>query len=103
MRWVIGFHFCIHPAGRRKSGLAGYTPWPMSGFTTWRDVGACRVRLASLTDGAFFQLFLTDEEQFDNLLLWKKLLRSCREKLWDGEMQGQWVQVWGCEEQLITD
>ncbi len=34
---------------------------------TWRDVGPCRVRLASLTDGAIFQTFLTDEEQFGNL------------------------------------
>ena len=32
----------------------------------WRDVGPCRVRLASLTGAALFQLFLTDEEQFAN-------------------------------------
>ncbi len=34
---------------------------------TRRDVGPCRVRLVSLTDGAIFLLFLTDEEQFANL------------------------------------
>ncbi len=35
---------------------------------------------------SIFRLFLTDEEQFANLQLWKNLLlRTCREKLWDGE------------------
>ena len=41
---------------------------------TWRDVGPCRVRLASLMVGAIFQLFLPDEEQFANLQLWKNVL-----------------------------
>lgn len=46
---------------------------------------------------SIFQLFLTDEEQFANLQLWKNLLlRTCREKVWDGEIEGQRVQVWGC-------
>ncbi len=61
-----------------------------------RGVGPCRVRLASLAGLGELQLFLTDEEQFANLRVWKNLLRTCREKLWDGEIEGQWVQVWRC-------
>ena len=47
---------------------------------TWRDVGPCRVRLASLADGADFQLFLTDDEQFANcILLWPTDNRNLRD------------------------
>ena len=64
--------------------------------TRWRDVGPCRVRLASLTDAAIFQLFLTDEERCGNLPLWKNLLlRACREKMWNGEIEEQRGRVGG--------
>ncbi len=58
---------------------------------TWREVRPCRVRLASLTDRADFPLFLTDEEQF--AVVEQPALRTCRERLWDGEIEGQRVQV----------
>ena len=44
---------------------------------------------------SIFQPFLTDEEQFANLQLWKNLLRMRGEKLWEGEITGQRVQTWG--------
>lgn len=60
----------------------------MSGRRTRRDVGTCRVRLASLTDGAIFQLFLPNEEQFVSLQVWKSLLlRACRENCWRGRLR----------------
>ncbi len=37
---------------------------------------------------SIFPLFLTDEEQFANLQLWKNLLRACWEKLKEGEIEG---------------
>ena len=50
----------------------------------------------ALTDGTFFRLFLTDEEQFANLQLGRNLLlRSCRETLWEGEIERRRVQVCG--------
>ncbi len=39
-----------------------------------------------------FGLFLTDEEQFANPQFWKNLLRACREKRWDGDVQAERVQ-----------
>lgn len=44
---------------------------------------------------SIFQLFLPDEVPIANRQPWKNLLRIYREKLWDGEIEGQWVQVWG--------
>lgn len=45
---------------------------------------------------SIFQLFLTDEERFANLPLWKNLLRVCREKIGEGKVACQRVQVWAC-------
>ncbi|PZS10902.1 MAG: DNA helicase, partial [Chloroflexi bacterium] len=43
-----------------------------------------------------FNLFSSDEETFANSQLWKKLLRKwCTVKVWEGERDGKWVEVWG--------
>ena len=45
---------------------------------------------------SIYQLFLTDDEQFANLQLWKNLLlRTCRETLWDGEIKRHRLQALG--------
>lgn len=56
--------------------------------------------MISVAVHSIFQLFLTDEGQVANLQLWKNLLlRTYRKKLWDEEIDGQRVQVWGCARQ----
>jgi hypothetical protein len=43
-----------------------------------------------------FSLFSPDDEVFANSQLWKNLLlRTCATRLWEGERQGRWVEVWG--------
>jgi hypothetical protein len=45
-----------------------------------------------------FRYFSSDEEQFANSQIWKNLLRrTCTEKLWEGEVEGHKVTVWGNE------
>jgi hypothetical protein len=45
---------------------------------------------------SIFSLFSTDEETFNNSLLWKNLLlRTCSTLLWEGERAGKRVAVWG--------
>jgi hypothetical protein len=67
------------------------------------SIRSARARLFKASH-SIFQLFLTDEEQFANLQLWKNLLlRTCRDKLWEGEMQGKRVQVWGCGTALASN
>ena len=42
-----------------------------------------------------FSLFSPDEETFPNSMLWKNLLiRTCTDRLWEGERQGRQVAVW---------
>ncbi len=52
-------------------------------------------KMILVTSRLIISLFLTDEEQLANLQVWQNLLRACREKLWDGKVEGQRVQVWG--------
>ncbi len=43
-----------------------------------------------------FNTFVTDEDLFENTLLWKRLLRrTCTVPLWSGERHGHTVEVWG--------
>jgi superfamily I DNA and/or RNA helicase len=43
-----------------------------------------------------FDTFVTDEDLFQNTLLWKRLLRrTCTIPLWSGERAGHHVKVWG--------
>lgn len=43
-----------------------------------------------------FNTFVTDEDLFQNTLLWKRLLRrTCTIDLWSGERHGHQVKVWG--------
>jgi hypothetical protein len=43
-----------------------------------------------------FSLFSPEEEAFQNAQLWKNLLRrTCTVKLWEGEVEGFRVEVWG--------
>ena len=45
---------------------------------------------------SIFDLFSADDELFANAQLWKNLLRrTCTVQLWDGEIDGIGVKVWG--------
>jgi hypothetical protein len=93
------------PTGRPKSEFA-VRPRTLADagiHHTWREVGPRRVRFG-LPDGwAIFQLFLTDEEQFANLQLWKNLLWTCRDKLWEGSLSGNGCRFGGAIDEDKTD
>jgi hypothetical protein len=45
---------------------------------------------------SIFTLFSPQEAAFANSQIWKNLLRhTCTVPLWQGEIEGQWVEVWG--------
>ncbi|MBA3413649.1 MAG: ATP-binding protein, partial [Chloroflexia bacterium] len=53
-------------------------------------------KLVLVAARSVFGLFSPDDEVWENTLLWKNLLRrTCTEPLWEGEMAGHGVQVWG--------
>ncbi len=58
-------------------------------------VSRAKRKMVLVASRSIFALFSPDEETFANALLWKNLLRACSTLLWDGERDGQRVQVWG--------
>lgn len=42
-----------------------------------------------------FSLSSPDEETFTNALLWKNLLATCTDRVWEGTRDGIPVAVWG--------
>jgi hypothetical protein len=59
-------------------------------------ISRARDKMVLVASRSVFDLFSPDEETFANAQLWKDLLyRTCTIPLWDGEMAGQRVEVWG--------
>lgn len=57
-----------------------------------------RKKMVLVASRSIFQMFESDAETFQNLRMWKNLLRrTCRETLWEGERDGCWVQVRGAQ------
>ena len=55
-----------------------------------------KTKLILVASRSVFGFFSTDEELFQSSLLWKNLLRrACPVLLWEGERDGQNVQIWG--------
>jgi hypothetical protein len=52
-------------------------------------------KLILVASRSVFTLFSDDEELFENLQIWKNLLRTCDTSLWQGERHGHDVTVWG--------
>lgn len=53
-------------------------------------------KMVLVASRSVFDLFSPDEETFNNAQLWKDILhRTCTEPLWQGQVQGKSVQVWG--------
>lgn len=53
-------------------------------------------KLVLVASRSVFEVFSADEETFQNAQLWKNLLRTtCTEQLWDGDLHGVHVEVWG--------
>ena len=59
-------------------------------------ISRARDKMILVAARSVFDLFSPDEETFANAQLWKDLLfRTCTVPLWEGEMDGQRVEVWG--------
>jgi hypothetical protein len=59
-------------------------------------VSRARDKMILVASRSVFELFSPDEEIFANAQLWKDLLgRTCTVPLWDGEIAGHGVEVWG--------
>jgi hypothetical protein len=59
-------------------------------------VSRAKQKLVLVASRSVFSLFSADEETFAHALLWKNLLdRTCTTRLWEGEREGQRVEVWG--------
>ncbi len=54
-----------------------------------RTLSRAKRKMILVASRSIFQLLLTDEDQFANLQLWKNLLRTCRDKLWEGKIKEQ--------------
>jgi hypothetical protein len=59
-------------------------------------ISRAKQKLVLVASRSIFSLFSPQEEAFNNSQFWKNLLRhTCTEKLWEGEREGQKVEVWG--------
>jgi hypothetical protein len=59
-------------------------------------VSRAKRKMILVASRSIFSLFSPDEETFANALIWKNLLlRTCTERLWEGERLGRRVAVWG--------
>lgn len=59
-------------------------------------VSRAKDKMILVASRSVFELFSPDEETFINAQLWKDLLHhTCTEPLWQGQMQGKQVEVWG--------
>lgn len=59
-------------------------------------ISRARDKMIMVASRSVFDLFSPDEETFANAQLWKDLLyRTCTVSLWEGEMAGKRVEVWG--------
>jgi superfamily I DNA and/or RNA helicase len=59
-------------------------------------ISRARDKMILVASRSVFALFSPDEEIFANAQLWKNLLgRTCTVPLWDGEINGRRVEVWG--------
>ena len=59
-------------------------------------VSRAKRKMILIAGRTVFNTFVTDEELFEQTLLWKRLLRrTCTELLWEGERAGHGVQVFG--------
>ncbi|MBW3625221.1 MAG: ATP-binding protein, partial [Armatimonadetes bacterium] len=55
-----------------------------------------KTKMILVASRSVFGYFSSDEALFANSQIWKNLLRrTCTEKLWEGEIEGQNVTVWG--------
>jgi hypothetical protein len=59
-------------------------------------ISRAKEKMILVASRSVFSLFSPDEEAFSNAQLWKNLLRrTCTALLWEGELVGHNVQVWG--------
>ena len=59
-------------------------------------ISRAKDKMILVASRSVFDLFSPDEETFANAQLWKDLLhRTCTVPLWDGEIDGRQVAVWG--------
>ncbi|MDQ3227075.1 MAG: AAA domain-containing protein [Chloroflexota bacterium] len=59
-------------------------------------ISRARDKMILVASRSVFDLFSPDEETFANAQLWKDLLhRTCTVSLWQGEIAGKQVEVWG--------
>ena len=59
-------------------------------------ISRARDKMILIASRSVFELFSPDEETFANAQLWKDLLaRACTTPLWNGEIDGHQVEVWG--------
>jgi hypothetical protein len=59
-------------------------------------ISRAKEKMILVASRSVFSLFSPDEDAFANAQLWKNLLRrTCTAKLWEGEVGGHSVQVWG--------
>jgi superfamily I DNA and/or RNA helicase len=59
-------------------------------------ISRAKEKMVLVASRTVFSLFSPEEEAFTNAQLWKNLLRrTCTVKLWEGEVEGTRVQVWG--------
>jgi hypothetical protein len=59
-------------------------------------ISRAKRKMVLVASRSIFSFFSPDEEAFTNAQLWKNLLRrTCTVKLWSGEREGNYVEVWG--------
>lgn len=59
-------------------------------------ISRAKEKLVLVASRSIFSLFSPNEDAFANAQLWKSLLRrTCTTLLWEGDLQGHNVQVWG--------
>jgi superfamily I DNA and/or RNA helicase len=59
-------------------------------------ISRAKEKMILVASRSVFSLFSADEDAFSNAQMWKNLLRrTCSVKLWEGEREGTWVEVWG--------
>jgi superfamily I DNA and/or RNA helicase len=59
-------------------------------------ISRAKEKMVLVASRSVFTMFSPDEEAFTNAQLWKNLLRrTCTTPLWQGEVAGKKVEVWG--------